>query len=116
MRKATPFIGGRMAEGEITTEYSGPVDAIILIPGACHGKWVYKSLITELKSLPSPLIIAEDLIGVGERAEELTPEVNLTSHVDELVRYLSLPRKKTNINRYETNTENTHHGIGETGS
>ena len=71
-------------EQEQKVEYSGDVGAIILIPGACHGKWAYESLIKELKSQPCPLIIADDFCGVGERASELTPEVNLTTHVDEL--------------------------------
>lgn len=63
-------------------------DGIVLIPGACHGKWAWTPLIKELQQRSAPPTIAEDLLGLCSRASELTEAVNLTSHVDELVQLL----------------------------
>ena len=75
--------GGTMCDGE-----NGMVDAIVLIPGACHGKWVWAPLIDELKQRGAPSIIPEDLMGLCSRTSELNEAVNLTSHVNDLVQLL----------------------------
>jgi len=54
--------------------------------GACHGKWVWERFVANLNS-PCP-VFAVELKGLCSRADELTEDVNLTTHVEELATLL----------------------------
>lgn len=61
----------------------------VLVAGAFHGAWAWKRL--------TPLLEAEghvahriDLTGQGARAHDVTPETNLSTHIDDVIAYFDI--------------------------
>lgn len=64
-------------------EGSGPT--FILIHGAWHGAWCWAEVLKGLEA-KGRKAIALTLTGVAERAKELSASVNLTTHIDDVVK------------------------------
>jgi pimeloyl-ACP methyl ester carboxylesterase len=56
----------------------------ILVHGAWHGSWCWKRVRKALQAQGHE-VFTPTLTGVGERAHLLTPEVNLDTHIDDIV-------------------------------
>ncbi|MFO0597549.1 MAG: alpha/beta hydrolase family protein [Myxococcaceae bacterium] len=57
----------------------------VLVHGAWHGGWCWAEVIALLKER-GHTAVAPTLTGLAERAKELSAEVNLTTHVDDVVK------------------------------
>lgn len=55
----------------------------LLVHGAFHGGWAWQR-VTPLLTAAGHRVFAPSLAGMGERADELTPDVGLDTHVDDL--------------------------------
>lgn len=61
--------------------------SIVLVPGAWLGAWAWEAVTEQLRGAGhDPLPVT--LTGVAERAAEASPEVNLDTHTEDLVRFL----------------------------
>ncbi|MFD7847291.1 alpha/beta fold hydrolase [Nocardia sp. NPDC059764] len=56
----------------------------LLVPGAFHGGWAWQR-VAPLLSAAGHRVLTPSLVGLGERAESLGPEVGLGTHVQDLV-------------------------------
>ncbi|WP_052863190.1 alpha/beta fold hydrolase [Streptomyces niger] len=56
----------------------------VLVPGAWLGAWVWEDTARELRER-GHTVLATELTGLGERAEQATPETGLDTHVDDIV-------------------------------
>jgi pimeloyl-ACP methyl ester carboxylesterase len=56
----------------------------VLVHGAWHGAWCWKKLMPLLESAAHS-VFTPTLTGLGERADRLSPNVSLTTHVDDVV-------------------------------
>jgi len=59
----------------------------VLVHGAWHGGWCWKRLSPLLRAAGHD-VYTPTLTGLGERAHLLTPEVNLRTHIDDIVQVL----------------------------
>ncbi|MBO3095294.1 alpha/beta hydrolase [Cellulomonas dongxiuzhuiae] len=59
----------------------------VLVPGFWLGAWVWRTVADALRA-HGHVVHAVDLTGMGERADLATPETDLTTHVDDVVRVL----------------------------
>ena len=62
-----------------------PSRTYVLVHGAFVGAWSWSRVVPELVMLDST-VYAPALTGVGERAEEATPDVGLLVHIDQITR------------------------------
>jgi pimeloyl-ACP methyl ester carboxylesterase len=63
----------------------------VLIHGAWHGAWCWQ-LLTPLLEARGHQVIAPTLAGMGERASELSADITLDTHIDEVVALLDRQR------------------------
>jgi pimeloyl-ACP methyl ester carboxylesterase len=56
----------------------------VLVHGASHGGWCYERVATILRS-QGHRVFAPTLAGVGERVEEISPRIDLTTHVNDIL-------------------------------
>ena len=61
----------------------------ILVHGAWHGGWCWKKIVP-LVQAAGHRVVALTLTGLGERAHLISPEVGLTTHVDDVVNTLEM--------------------------
>ena len=54
----------------------------VLVHGAWHGGWCWKKVIPILRDAGHD-VYAPTLTGLGERAHLLTPEIDLTTHINQ---------------------------------
>jgi pimeloyl-ACP methyl ester carboxylesterase len=59
----------------------------VLVHGAFHGAWCWKKLIPLLEAAGHP-VFAPSLTGLAERANLLTPEVGLSTHIQDIVQVI----------------------------
>lgn len=59
----------------------------VLVHGAFHGAWCWDR-VRPLLERAGHEVVAPTLTGLGERADELSPDVGLSTHVDDVVRSL----------------------------
>jgi len=59
-------------------------NSLILVPGAQHGGWCWRKMLEPLRTRGYD-VHAITLTGLGERAHLLTPEVDLTTHITDVV-------------------------------
>jgi pimeloyl-ACP methyl ester carboxylesterase len=64
------------------------VSTYLLVHGAFHGGWCWER-VTPLLEAASHRVYAPSLVGLGDRAHLLTPDVGLDTHVEDLVRLIS---------------------------
>ena len=57
---------------------------IVLVHGAWHGSWCWRRVLP-LLWLAGHRVVPVTLSGLGERAHRLSPEITLTTHVDDVV-------------------------------
>jgi len=60
------------------------MSTFVLVPGAWHGSWCWKRVRTALQALGHE-VFTPALTGVGERAHLLSREINLDTHIDDVV-------------------------------
>src|SRR3954451_24537840 len=60
----------------------------VLVHGAWHGGWCWKK-VTPLLRAAGHEVYTPTLTGLGERVHLVTPEVNLSTHIDDVVNVLS---------------------------
>lgn len=60
----------------------------LLVHGAFHGGWVWQR-VTPLLEDGGHRVFAPSLVGLGDRADQLSPEVGLDTHVEDLVGLLT---------------------------
>jgi pimeloyl-ACP methyl ester carboxylesterase len=62
------------------------VDAntFVLVHGASHGGWCYERVATILRS-QGHRVFTPTLAGLAERSEEISPRINLTTHVNDIL-------------------------------
>jgi pimeloyl-ACP methyl ester carboxylesterase len=60
----------------------------VLVPGACHGAWCFDDLATGLRSR-GHRVLAVTLTGVAERAHLLHADVNLETHIQDVLAELA---------------------------
>ena len=60
----------------------------VLVHGGFHGGWCWESMLPFLEGA-SHTVYAPSLPGLGSRASELSPEVGLDTHIQDVVRLLS---------------------------
>jgi pimeloyl-ACP methyl ester carboxylesterase len=63
------------------------VTTFVLVHGAWHGGWCWQLVARELRAAGAD-VLAPTLTGLGERAHLLTPEVDLQTHVRDIVAVL----------------------------
>ena len=56
----------------------------VLIHGAWHGGWCWKKVVPRLRNAGHE-VFTPTLTGLGERAHLLTPDINLTTHVQDIL-------------------------------
>lgn len=56
----------------------------VLVHGAGHGCWCYERVATILRA-QGHRVFTPTLAGVGERSKEISPEINLATHVDDIL-------------------------------
>ncbi|WP_067708366.1 alpha/beta fold hydrolase [Nocardia yamanashiensis] len=56
----------------------------LLVPGAFHGGWAWQR-VTPLLTAAGHRVFTPSLVGLGERAELLGPDVGLSTHVQDLI-------------------------------
>lgn len=56
----------------------------VLVHGASHGGWCYERVAALLRA-QGHIVYTPTLTGVGERVGEISPQINLTTHVDDIV-------------------------------
>jgi pimeloyl-ACP methyl ester carboxylesterase len=59
----------------------------VLLHGACHGAWCWDRVRPLLEQAGRD-VVTPTLTGLGEREDELSPDVGLSTHVDDVVRVL----------------------------
>ena len=64
------------------------MSTFVLVHGAWHGSWCWDRVVPHLHAAGHRTVVPT-LTGLGERADELTPEVGLSVHVDDIVGVLS---------------------------
>ena len=60
---------------------------LVLLHGACHGAWCWDRVRPLLEQAGRD-VVTPTLTGLGEREDELSPDVGLSTHVDDVVRVL----------------------------
>jgi pimeloyl-ACP methyl ester carboxylesterase len=60
----------------------------VLVHGAWHGGWCWQRVAAPLREA-GHLVLAPSLTGLGERAHLLRPEVNLTTHITDVVNLIT---------------------------
>lgn len=63
------------------------VSPFVLVHGAWHGGWCWDRVVPHLRAAGHRVVVPT-LTGLGERAQELTPEVGLAVHADDVVAVL----------------------------
>ena len=71
--------------GEHVSEAGGPT--FVLVHGAWHGGWCWKKL-TAILLESGARVFAPTLTGLGERVHLLTPDVDLTTHITDVLNLL----------------------------
>lgn len=61
--------------------------AFVLVHGAFHGAWCWERVRTLLEQAGRD-VVTPTLTGLGERAGELSPDIGLSTHVDDVVQVL----------------------------
>ena len=61
-----------------------PLRPIVLVPGACLGGWAWDDVAARLRAAGHP-VHPVTLTGLGDRAGEATPQVDLDTHVADVV-------------------------------
>lgn len=80
------FARSNHQSGEVTmTDTEQP--SFVLVHGAWHGGWCWKKLVSTLQG-NGIRVLAPTLTGLGERVHLLTPEVDLTTHVTDILNLL----------------------------
>jgi pimeloyl-ACP methyl ester carboxylesterase len=65
----------------------GPERPLVLVPGACLGGWAWRDVARDLRSRGHE-VYPLTLTGLGERVHLATPEVDLETHVSDVVNLL----------------------------
>ncbi len=68
----------------------------VLIPGACHGAWCFDDLAAELRR-HGHRVLSYTLTGVAERAHLAGANVNLDTHIEDVLSALSADRDAENL-------------------
>jgi pimeloyl-ACP methyl ester carboxylesterase len=76
-RPATDFRAARWGHDEQVTD-------LVLVAGAWHGAWCWARVLPALRRAGHS-VLPVPLTGVGERAHQLSPEVTLATHVEDVV-------------------------------
>jgi pimeloyl-ACP methyl ester carboxylesterase len=63
-------------------------DKVILVHGAWHGGWCWQRVVDHLEKTGSHRTRTPTLQGLGSRRDELTPDVGLHTHVEDVVELL----------------------------
>lgn len=87
------FLGTAIMAGALAAParaQNAPV-TFVLIHGAWHGGWCWQ-LVTPLLEARGHEVIAPTLAGMGERANELSADITLDTHIDEVVDLLDRRR------------------------
>ncbi|MFT3709440.1 MAG: alpha/beta hydrolase family protein [Archangium sp.] len=69
----------------LVSRAEGSSPTFVLIHGAWHGGWAWDAVVKGLTA-KGHKAVAPTLTGVAERAKELSASVNLTTHVDDIVK------------------------------
>lgn len=83
------------AAGLAAASLTGPLSAsarsdsppFVLVHGAWHGGWCWKHVAASLRAA-GHLVFTPTLTGLGERRHLLSPQVNLDTHIDDIVNLL----------------------------
>jgi pimeloyl-ACP methyl ester carboxylesterase len=59
----------------------------VLVPGGAHGGWCYQRVARRLQAA-GHIVYAVTLTGVGERSHLVSPEIDLTTHIQDVVNVL----------------------------
>jgi pimeloyl-ACP methyl ester carboxylesterase len=65
------------------------IHTFVLIAGAWHGGWVWRDVIPRLRKL-GHVVTAPTLTGLGERRHNGNDDINLTTHVDDVVAHIEM--------------------------
>ena len=65
-------------------EVGTPMANFVLVHGAWHGAWCWRR-VTERLTQQGHRVHAVTLTGVGERAHLLTPDIHLSTHIQDVV-------------------------------
>lgn len=80
-----------LAIGNLAVGFTPPKPAkkptFVLIHGAWHGGWCWKKVADQLRS-DGYTVLAPTLTGLGERAHLLNPDINLDTHIQDVVAVL----------------------------
>ncbi len=63
---------------------SGPTRTFVLVHGASHGGWCYDR-VAKLLRAQGHQVFTPTLAGLAERSEEISPRINLTTHVNDIL-------------------------------
>ena len=69
----------------------GAISTFVLVPGGWHGGWYFQSLAEALRA-HGHLAFAPTLTGVGERQHLLRADVNLDTHIEDVVQLLRMEK------------------------
>src|SRR3954447_10590066 len=65
-------------------ENSGAAKTFVLVHGASHGGWCYERVAAILRSQGNR-VFTPTLAGLAERSEEISPRINLTTHIKDIL-------------------------------
>jgi pimeloyl-ACP methyl ester carboxylesterase len=84
----TAMLAGALS---LSASAQNPPITFVLIHGAWHGGWCWQ-LVTPLLEARGHQVIAPTLAGMGERAGEISADITLDTHIDEIVDLLDRQR------------------------
>jgi pimeloyl-ACP methyl ester carboxylesterase len=74
-------------QGHLAPMSSAPRRPVVLVPGACLGGWAWRSVTVSLRALDHE-VYPVTLTGLGERVHLAKPDVDLETHIDDVVNLL----------------------------
>jgi pimeloyl-ACP methyl ester carboxylesterase len=72
------------AAGETNAQAPTPAKSFVLVHGACHGGWCWRRVADRLEG-KGHKVFAPTMTGLGERSHLLSKDVNLATHITDIV-------------------------------